>query len=178
MKIIAFIGRKKSGKTASICKIIQNLKGKRIFAFKHINEPEFEIDRKGTDTWRIFNAGAELIVASSSSKLAIIARMNNTVDPLQMIKFLESIMGSPDIVLIEGFHRKIGKDKKVYKIILARNLNDLKELYSILSEPIIAIIVNGISKSDAKKIIPNKPIFDITELDKLVNFIEKLPENF
>ena len=178
MKVIAVIGYKKSGKTTFICRIIQNLKGKRIFTFKHINEPEFEIDRKGTDTWKMFNSGAKLVVASSLSKLAIIARMNNTVNPLQMIRFLENIMERPDIVLIEGFHRKIGKDKKVYKIILARNLNDLKELYSMLSEPIIAIIVNGISKSDAKKIIPSKPIFDITELDKLVNFIEKLPENF
>jgi len=178
MKVIAFIGHKKSGKTTSICRIIQNLKGKRIFTFKHINEPEFKIDHEGTDTWKMFNSGAKLVVASSPSKLAIIARMDNIVNPLQMIKFLESIVGSPDIVLIEGFHRKIGKDEKVYKIILARNLNDLKELYSILSEPIVAIIVNGISKSDAKKIIPSKPIFDITELDKLVNFIEKLPENF
>ncbi len=79
--IISIVGKKNSGKTTLIEKIIPELtkRGYKVGAIKH-DVHEFEIDHEGKDTWRMTKAGADTVVIASDKKLAMIKMLG--VDPL------------------------------------------------------------------------------------------------
>jgi len=178
VKVIAFFGRKNSGKTTIVCKLLKSLRGKSVLVFKHISKPDFEIDREGTDTWKFFNSGARMVVGSSTNKLAIIARSNDIINPLGALRALKMLGFDFEYVLIEGFHNLLGKNEKIYKVILTKNIPDLQELYNECArERLVAIVLNGISKDKIEPFISNIPIYDISEIDELANMIKKLEDN-
>jgi molybdopterin-guanine dinucleotide biosynthesis protein B len=68
--------------------------------------PNIDIDKKGKDSWKIFESGADVVIASPE-KIAI---MKNEIDDLDEIcaKYLKDY----DLVLTEGFNLA-GKDRIV-----------------------------------------------------------------
>ncbi len=97
MKILSIVGHSKAGKTSLIERLVPILKdrGLRILVVKHALD--FEIDREGKDSWRIFNAGVDVAIASKS-KLAFISRMGDDLDRIC------SIFDFYDLVITEGFN--------------------------------------------------------------------------
>ncbi|MBP2674591.1 MAG: molybdopterin guanine dinucleotide biosynthesis accessory protein MobB [Deltaproteobacteria bacterium] len=75
VKAVAFLGRSGAGKTTLIEKLLPVLAGRgyRVGAVKH-DAHRFDIDHPGKDSHRFTAAGAEVMVISSSEKLALVEK--------------------------------------------------------------------------------------------------------
>ena len=97
--VIAFSAWSGTGKTTLIEQLIRILKEKgfRVAAVKH-DAHDFEIDRKGKDSWRFTHAGADLTVISSAEKTAYIEQR-----PVRFPRILSGIR-DVDVILTEGYN--------------------------------------------------------------------------
>jgi molybdopterin-guanine dinucleotide biosynthesis protein MobB len=98
MKIIAIVGKKKSGKTTLIEYLISSLKEYgTVGCIKHAHELDFD-SPIARDTDRFFNAGAEVVIGSSG------ARMIKLGGGKELEELIEEMANSGiDFVLVEGF---------------------------------------------------------------------------
>ncbi|MEN8134906.1 MAG: molybdopterin-guanine dinucleotide biosynthesis protein B [Thermodesulfobacteriota bacterium] len=100
-QIIALVGKPDSGKTTLLEKLIPELnrRGYRIGTVKH-HVHQFEMDRKGKDTWRHKQAGARTVALSSPTGLGII----RDVDHDHAIEeLLDRYYYDVDLVIAEGY---------------------------------------------------------------------------
>lgn len=99
--IISVVGWHNSGKTTFLEGLIPELKrrGLRVAVIKHARGG-FEIDQPGTDTWRLAEAGADLVVISGESGLASIERRQSEL-PLEEI--VSRLPPQIDLVITEGY---------------------------------------------------------------------------
>jgi molybdopterin-guanine dinucleotide biosynthesis protein B len=102
MKVIGFSGFSGSGKTTLIEKLIGHLRaaGNRVSVVKHAHH-EFDIDRKGKDSYRHRQAGAFEIVVSSHQRLAKIREFETATEPT--VYQLLAELAPCDWALVEGF---------------------------------------------------------------------------
>ena len=98
------VGKQNVGKTTLIGLIIPRLKkrGYRVGVIKY-NIPHFEIDYEGKDTYRHFQAGADIVSISSAKKLAIIKRVGKSVPAIKDI--IKDNYQDADVVLVEGYKK-------------------------------------------------------------------------
>lgn len=136
MIIVAVIGGKNSGKTATMEAIIRGLtkRGYKVAAVKHIPEKDFTVDEKGKDTWRFAASGAKTIVGIAPKEIFIIEKGDTYI--LSLEKILEICRGN-DIVLVEGFRNLLGKNEKVPKIVAVKSTEEALEALRNF-KPIIA----------------------------------------
>ncbi|WP_457550258.1 molybdopterin-guanine dinucleotide biosynthesis protein B [Archaeoglobus sp.] len=122
MNVLCVVGKSNSGKTTLIGNIVPILRerGLKVLVIKHAKE--FEMDREGKDSWRIFRSGADVVVASKE-KTAFIGRISDDLDTL-----IETFKDRYNLILTEGFSRtnypkivvlKEGDDLKRYKNVVA-----------------------------------------------------------
>ena len=103
MDVIAVIGAgQNSGKTTAVEALVREFKkrGIKVGTIKQIHEGNFTIDKKGKDSWRHAEAGAEIVVAASPSEVAAIKRIegkNRFKEALALLKGQEL-----DLVIVEG----------------------------------------------------------------------------
>ena len=100
--IISIVGNSDSGKTTLIEKLIPELRkrGYRVGTVKHASHG-FEIDRRGKDSWRHHQAGAEIVVVASPQQIAMVK--NDACESLDGLgKYFEGV----DLVLAEGFKKE------------------------------------------------------------------------
>jgi molybdopterin-guanine dinucleotide biosynthesis protein B len=99
--IISIVGKSNSGKTTFLEKMVRELKNRhyKVAVIKH-DTHGFEIDHPGKDTWRMAQAGSDIVMISSPNKMAMIKKINNelTLDQLQA-----QITDEVDIILTEGY---------------------------------------------------------------------------
>lgn len=71
--VICIVGKKKSGKTTFIEKLIPELQalGLSVGTVKH-DAHSFDMDHEGKDSWRHRHCGAETVVVSSPAQVAVI----------------------------------------------------------------------------------------------------------
>lgn len=100
--VVSIIGKQNTGKTTLIEILIPLLKkrGYRVGTIKY-NVPSFQIDYEGKDTYRHYEAGADMVSISSPEKLAIIKRTGGKSPSLKTI--IESNYRDVDIILVEGY---------------------------------------------------------------------------
>jgi len=103
--VILIIGKSGSGKTTFIEKLIPVLekRGYRIGAIKHTHH-QFEIDYPGKDSYRIAQAGAEVVVIASSEKIAVIKKLKEEKSLYEILNWLFSDV---DLVLVEGYKNNV-----------------------------------------------------------------------
>ncbi len=125
MKVLSVVGYSKAGKTTLIERIVPILKNKglKILVVKHALD--FEMDREGKDSWRIFNAGADVAIASKD-KLAFVSRIGDDLDEIC------SIFNFYDLIITEGFNRAC-KDRIVV-------LRDPEEIENFRCGRILAVV--------------------------------------
>lgn len=118
MKIIQICGYKNSGKTTLITALIPLLKqhGLRVSVIKH-DRHGFEMDHKGTDTYKFREAGAEGIAIASPGRTAILQEMELELESLIQL------YSDYDLVLIEGY-----KMEPYPKLVLLRGSEDIELL--------------------------------------------------
>ena len=169
IQMISFIGYSKSGKTASIEKLISYLHHQNyiVLAFKHIHQDNFSIDTPGKNTWKYSQAGADVVVSQSPDESAIL--FNRRMDPLLMVKSIKNLIKtslksdqrSNDkriIVIFEGVRDLEGK-----KVLCAKNLEEIK---SQINPSIVAI--SGSIFSDDSELKSAKTEISV----KFVNILE------
>lgn len=100
--VISIVGKQNTGKTTLIALIIPLLKkkGYKVGTIKY-NVPSFAIDYEGKDTYRHYQAGADVVSISSPKKLAIIKRIDQK--PPSIKDIIECNYRGIDIVLVEGY---------------------------------------------------------------------------
>ncbi len=101
--VISFVGYSKSGKTTLLEKVVPELKsrGYKVAFIKHTHHDSFDIDLPGKDTWRLSQAGSDMIVISSPEKLAIIEKLSEELYLKHIVD--EYIADKVDVVLTEGY---------------------------------------------------------------------------
>jgi len=98
--IISFVGRANSGKTTFLVKLIQELKqrGYRVAVLKH-HHGDFEFDRPGKDTWLHAEAGADIVMISSPSKMAMIKKIEQELSLKELVLYASGV----DLIITEGY---------------------------------------------------------------------------
>ena len=107
--IISIVGKSESGKTTLLEGLIIELKqrGYRVAVIKHASD-DFELDKVGKDSWRLSQAGSDVVAVSSPSKLTVIQQVEHDLSPRELPHF---IGGDYDLLLTEGF--KQGSTPKI-----------------------------------------------------------------
>jgi len=153
--VFGFYGSSNTGKTTLILKIIEKLtkEGCKVATIKKTDK-KIDIDKKDKDTWKHGQAGARLVVLSSSHETDFIVKENMEIDDIiQNI----SEMGYYDAIIVEG-----ARDSSIPKI----RLGDIEErdntigYYQDNFEEIFKLI---------KKEIDKKTVFDNQDIGLRVN---------
>jgi len=135
--VLAVIGTKGSGKTATIEKLIKGLKrvGLKVATIKHIPEEGFTIDTPNKDTWRHAKAGADIITAVSPNEIAIIRKTETKAMEIEQI--LALLEDHVDVILIEGFKNLVKEKPNILKIVMVKDAKEAEEAEGIY-RPILA----------------------------------------
>ena len=155
-QVISVIGKSKSGKTTLIEKLIPELRGRgfRLGIIKHAFH-EFEIDKKGKDSWRHKAAGAETVIVSSPRYITMVKDFQgeNLVD-------LETFFPDVDLVITEGFKKENKPQIEVFR--KAQHKTPL----STTNHNLIAMVTD----SDLSLSVPT---FGLDDIGQIAEFIEK-----
>lgn len=101
--MVSIVGKKKSGKTTTVLKLVAELRqrGHRVMTIKHGHH--FDLDRKGTDSYRHrVDGGAERVILAGPGQFAILGTwpQGEEAGPESLAaRYLDDA----DIVVVEGF---------------------------------------------------------------------------
>jgi len=148
--VVAFVGRKKSGKTSLLEVVIGELKsrGLKVAAVKH-DYHGFEADTPGTDSYRLRFAGAVVSVVSSADKYALVAL---TEEERSLEELVSGLPEDVDVVLAEGFKKQAAPKIEVTRAEDAAGLvAAAEELMAVVAEsPVSGVDVPWYAPSDAR----------------------------
>ena len=102
-RILSIIGRKNAGKTTLTVALTAEFarKGRKVMAIKHASHPA-DIDREGTDSYRLYHEGkAERVLLATPRQRVIIEKSPDDTDPVTLAR---RYFQGADMVLVEGFH--------------------------------------------------------------------------
>ncbi len=155
--VISVVGKSDSGKTTLLEKLIPELKrrGYRVGTIKH-DAHRFEMDKPGKDTYRHFQAGADVVAISAADKMAMIARTDG-----QEISLDELVRRLPpvDLVLTEGY--KAGDKPKI-------------EVHrKALNRPLLCRPEELLAVATDEPLDIDVPCFDLDDITGLADLIEE-----
>jgi len=161
-KNISFVAKSGTGKTTLLEKVIIELKqrGYRVGVIKH-DAHRFDIDHPGKDSYRLTAAGADTMLISSPSKLAVV-KQHTESPPIEQL--IATYFGDVDIILTEGF-KKSGLPKiEVHRsdrssTLLCRGEEHDPTLLAVASDEPLEIDV---------------PVLDLNNPVQVADFIEKV----
>ncbi len=159
MKVLGIVGAHNSGKTTFIEKVIRRLKerGYRVAAVKHDPKGKAQVDKKGKDSYRFQEAGADQVILASPQKIVTFNKIEKELNPFEIIdKFVDK---TNDLVILEGFKWYSGFDK--YEVIRKSENRDLLLKGSLELKGVITDYYNF------------NPSFDINNELEFVEFLEK-----
>lgn len=156
--VISIIGGQNTGKTTLIQIIIPLLKkkGYRVGTIKY-NIPHFDIDYEGKDTYKHYQAGADVVSISSPEKLAVIKGLNKKTPSIKDI--IQQGYSDVDIVLVEGY-------KKYRYPYIEINTNHLQ------TKPANKTYKKHVKIVSRKQLHSPIPAFYEKDLNNIINFIE------
>ncbi len=99
--VVSFVGRSNVGKTTVLEKVVGELKsrGHRLAVIKH-DSHGFEIDQPGKDSWRLTKAGSDVVILSSTDRVAMISKP--AAEP-SLDRLIPLAADEVDIIITEGF---------------------------------------------------------------------------
>ena len=125
--VVSFVGNSGVGKTTFLEKLIPVLKdrGYRIASIKH-DVHNFTIDYPGKDSWRLTEAGSDIVVLSAATKLAMLETVQ---EERSLTDLVEMVSDRVDLVVTEGYRGaaalKIEVSRKAHSTALTARLDDL-----------------------------------------------------
>ena len=152
-KVINIVGCGSNvGKTFVIQGIIRELKlrGYSVATIKH-DVHGFDIDKKGKDTYKHREAGAETVIISSKNRLAMIKELEEEIELNEVIRLVKD----KDIILVEGYKKSNLRKIEVYRNGISENIITPKDkLIAIASDVELDINdVDVINKEDYKELL-------------------------
>ena len=149
------------GKTTLIEGLIKELKlkGYSVGTIKH-DAHEFEIDKKGKDTYRHRMAGADTIIISSKKRMAMIKELEDEI-PLEK---LIAMMEDKDFIIVEGYKKSSLKKIEVFREGISKNIITPKDKLIFLA-------------TNVTKNIPRVKEVNIDDYKKMVECLIKLEYN-
>ena len=161
MEIFGVVGWKNSGKTTLVERLIVALldKGITVSTIKHSHH-NFQIDKKGKDSFRHREAGASETILASDVEWV---KFSNKVPeiPGDLSFFLDQL-GNVDLVLVEGYKNGLHKKIEVFN----RKLG--KQPIFLEDDTICAVAYAG------QRLNTSLPVFDRNEIEVIAEFIIKL----
>jgi len=166
--VFGIVGWSGSGKTHLICRIIKYFDKKKIniCSIKHSHH-NFEIDKKGKDSYEHLKSGSKEVVIYNEYKFAMITTKKKKKINLKDI--VDKFSSDTDIILIEGLKKGPTKKIEVYRDSIKKPLLCLKD------KNIKALVFDKISPKFSKI---NLPKFHIDETIKIGSFILKEIKKF
>ena len=157
--IVSFVGRSNSGKTTLLEKLIALLRerGYRVGVVKHTVRADVETDLPGTDTRRLWEAGAEHVAFVTPDRIVHTRRYAE----LPPLKAALAGVGDVDLVIIEGF--KSGPYPKIEVVRAARDPALIPDL-----EGRVACV------TDVPDLACGVPRFTFDDIPGLADFIERV----
>jgi molybdopterin-guanine dinucleotide biosynthesis protein B len=167
--VISFVGHSGSGKTTLLEKLIRELKqrGYRLAVIKHHHHRGLRVDRRGKDTWRFAQAGADHVVLAGPDQVAHLRATGWRLSPASTQEpTLEQVVSSirdVDLILTEGY-----KHADAPKIEVSRGQTEP----SLISNPddLVAIASNRPLDPEGDNIAV--PQFDLDDVAQLADFIQ------
>jgi len=159
MRVVSFVGRSNSGKTTLLEKLIALLRqrGYRVGVVKHTLRAGVETDLPGTDTRRLWEAGAEHVAFVTPDRI-VHTRRYAELPPLEAAL---AGVGDVDLLLIEGF--KYGPYPKIEVVRAARDPALIPDL-----EGRIACV------TDVPDLACDGPIFPFDDVAGLADLVERV----
>ncbi|HOU15510.1 MAG TPA: molybdopterin-guanine dinucleotide biosynthesis protein B [Anaerolineae bacterium] len=155
--IVSFVGRSNSGKTTLVERLIPLLqqRGYRVGVIKHTLRQNVETDIPGTDTRRLWDAGADHVAFVTQDRIVHTRRYAEapTLD-MAMVEVKDV-----DIIIAEGFKR--GPFPKIEVTRAARDPNLIPDV-----EGRIACV------TDVPDVARDLPHFSLDDVTALADFIE------
>lgn len=164
MKIFGLVGWSGSGKTTLVTALLPELisRGYSVSTMKHTHH-NFDIDKKGKDSFEHRMAGAKEVLITGSSRWAILHENRNTQEPSieQLLERMEDV----DLVLIEGF-KTFGHQKlEVFRSVVG------KPLLAVEDQSIIAVASNAQKSELADLIDKNIIVINLDDIKAVADFI-------
>lgn len=111
LPVVSVVGNSGSGKTIFLERLIPEMKdrGYKVATIKH-DAHNFEIDKPGKDSWQHRKAGAQTVILSSRTKMAMIKELDQEID---LDTLVQNYINNTDIdlVITEGY--KTGDKPKI-----------------------------------------------------------------
>ena len=150
-KVIGIVGWKDVGKTFVVTEIIKLLvqKGYKVGSIKHAHH-NFDIDQRGTDSFKHRKSGSTEVIISSSKRWAkIIENINKKEKKLnELLKEFNDI----DVAIVEGFKKEnhpkieiISQNSKIQN-------NEINNVIAIVSDNIIDSSIPVFKKNDVESL--------------------------
>ncbi|MGI6007841.1 MAG: molybdopterin-guanine dinucleotide biosynthesis protein MobB [Ruminococcus sp.] len=161
MKICTIVGIRKSGKTTTVTRLVQELKrrGYQVGTVKTVFCPTFSMDQEGSNTDRHKKAGADVVGVKGKNEMNIIYPRG--MDDNQFFPLLDA-----DILLVEGDY-----EAGVPRIVCAHRRQDALER---INEYTVAVCGKIGGKGET---FGSLPVIDILKEDKkAADIVEKLPD--
>jgi molybdopterin-guanine dinucleotide biosynthesis adapter protein len=114
MKVFGIVGRKNSGKTHLVTRLVRlaSRRGLRVSTIKHAHH-SFDIDRPGKDSHLHREAGAHEVLVASAERWALMHEHRGAPEP-SLVELL-SRLAPCDLVLVEGFKREVDLRLEAYR---------------------------------------------------------------
>ncbi len=158
MKIFSIVGSADSGKTTVLENLVAELtaRGRKVGVIKHCAEG-FEIDRQGTDTFRLKAAGASVTIAASEGRWAAVCDAAGDEPPRALAGRL---MTDCHFVVTEGYKSELFPKIEVFRREKAEGLITGKQ------DRLAAVVTDDEIQTDV-------PVFGFKETKRLADFVEE-----
>jgi molybdopterin-guanine dinucleotide biosynthesis protein MobB len=159
--VISVVAHSGTGKTTYLERLIPELKkrGFKLGVIKH-DAHRFEIDKPGKDSWRLAQAGADIVAVSSADKTAMIEKHEQLI-PLNE---LAGRMKNAGLILTEGYKAGLKPKIEIYRAELGHAaLCSDSELIAVVSDD---CLTRGV------------PVLPFSELSKVADLIEDFVSKF
>jgi molybdopterin-guanine dinucleotide biosynthesis protein B len=149
--VVSMVGKSGVGKTTILEPIIRELKrrGYRVATVKH-DTHDFDIDKPGKDSWRLAQAGSDVVAISGPRKMALIRQLDEEMPLDDVVGLMQDV----DIVITEGYKRG---DRLKIEVTRAERSRELlcrpEELIAIMTDYSIDMPVPQFALEDAAGLV-------------------------
>jgi molybdopterin-guanine dinucleotide biosynthesis protein B len=155
--VVHIVGKSGSGKTLLVTRLTRELRRRsyRVATIKHASHG-FDLDQRGKDSWRHFQAGSETTVVVSPRRLAMVKR---TPGEPQMEEAVRLAGVGCDLVLVEGYKSYPGLKIEVHRRSLGADL---------MTNPdtLLAVVSDGAPEVSV-------PVFRPRDVTAVADFLER-----
>jgi molybdopterin-guanine dinucleotide biosynthesis adapter protein len=168
VKSLHIVGRKKSGKTSLLVRLLPLLRarGLRVGTVKHSAHPH-SLDREGSDSWRHREAGAEVTIGITAAAVSIHLPLPGDSAALEALIARET--GGLELMLIEGWSERPGPKIEV----LPADEHGLPKPARHGATGELLAVVGGPDVRRAPEPDPSRPWFRWEDAEALADFVAR-----